>query len=63
VNGLERRVKSEGLDADALGERLGWDIRGVLADPEALWKFNGVGLRDLCQGVGIDWLAVLPRSG
>jgi transcriptional regulator with XRE-family HTH domain len=63
VNGLERRMKSEGLDADTLGERLGWDIRGVLADPEALWEFNVVGLRDLCQGVGIDWLAVLPGSG
>lgn len=55
-----RRMESEGLDAETLGERLGWDIRGVLTDPEALWNFNVVGLRDVCHGVGIDWLAVLP---
>ena len=63
VDGLERRMKSEGLDAKTLGERLGWDIRGVLADPEELWTFNVAGLRDVCLGVGVDWLAVLPRLG
>jgi hypothetical protein len=60
VDGLERRMESEGLDAETLGERLGWDIRGVLADPQQLWNFNVTGLRDVCQGVGVDWLAVLP---
>jgi hypothetical protein len=61
VDGLQRRMEAEGLDAEALGERLGWDIRGVLADPQELWNFNVTGLRDVCQGVGVDWLAVLPR--
>jgi transcriptional regulator with XRE-family HTH domain len=61
VDGLERRMEAEGLDAKALGEHLGWDIRGVLADPEELWNFNVEGLRDVCRGVGVDWLAVLPR--
>jgi transcriptional regulator with XRE-family HTH domain len=61
VDGLQRRMASESLDAETLGERLGWDIRGLLEDPEELWKLNVTGLRDICQGVGIDWLAVLPR--
>ena len=61
VKGLEHRMESEGLDAETLGERLGWDIRAVLADPGALWNFNVAGLRDVCHGVGVDWLAVLPR--
>jgi transcriptional regulator with XRE-family HTH domain len=61
VDALERRMESERLDAETLGERLGWEIRRVLADPEELWNFNVTGLRDVCQGVGVDWLAVLPR--
>ncbi len=61
ADGLERRMSSEGLDAKTLGDRLGWSIGGVLADPQELWKFNVTGLRDVCQGAGVDWLAVLPR--
>ncbi len=61
VEGLQRRMGSEGLDAEALGERLGWEIRGALANPEELWSFNVTGLRDVCPGMGVDWLAVLPR--
>jgi len=61
VDGLRRRMESEGLDAKSLGERLGWEIGGVLADPEELWSFNVTGLREVCQGVGVDWLAVCPR--
>src|SRR4051794_17762414 len=37
VDGLRRRIASEHLDADTLGHLLGWDIRGLLADPEDLW--------------------------
>jgi hypothetical protein len=61
VDALQRRMDSEHLDADTLGDRLGWDIRALLADPEDLWNFNVDGLRDVCEGVGIDWLTVLPR--
>lgn len=61
VDGLERRMKSEAIDADALGTLLGWDIRAVLAEPEKPWEFSVTGLQDVCMGVGIDWLSVLPR--
>ena len=61
VVGLQRRMETEGLDAETLGERLGWEIRGILAAPDELWRFNVDGLRDVCQGVGVDWFAVLPR--
>jgi transcriptional regulator with XRE-family HTH domain len=61
VDALERRMKLEGLDAETLGERLGWDIRDVLTDPEELWNFNVTGLRDVCLGAGVDWLAVLTH--
>ena len=58
---LQRRMELEGFDAETLGKHLGWQIGGALADPEELWHFNVAGLRDVCQGVGVDWLAVLPR--
>ena len=60
ARGLQRRMDVEGLDADTLGERLGWKIRDVLTDPQILWNFNVTGLRDLCEAAGLDWLAVLP---
>jgi hypothetical protein len=59
TDGLRRRMGSEGLDAEALGDRLGWKIDDVLADPQGFWTFNVDGFRDVCEGAGVNWLAVL----
>jgi transcriptional regulator with XRE-family HTH domain len=56
---LRDRLAASDLSVHDFGERIGWDVDKVLSDPEALWDFNLVGLRDVCRAVGIDWLAVL----
>lgn len=57
---LGDRMASEGLGVDEFGERVGWDLAEVLASPEALWRLNLVGLRDVCNAVNLDWVAALP---
>ena len=54
-------MASECLTVDNLSDRVGWDLAGVLRDPQALDQFNVVGLRDVCRAVGVDWVSALPR--
>jgi len=59
---LNDRLAAEGLSADQLGERSGWEVTDVLKNPEALWHFNLVGLLDVSNAIGLDWVAALPES-
>lgn len=54
-------VRASGGDADAWGERVGWDVEPLLRDPEEIWNCCPEGLREVADAVGIDWLAVLPE--
>ena len=53
----------ESLSIDELSERAGWELGPVLADAASLSSFNLMGLFEVCELVGIDWVAVLPRPG
>lgn len=57
---LRERHAASGLSIEKFGEKIGWEVGGVFSRPEALWEFNLVGLRDVCRGVGVDWVAALP---
>jgi hypothetical protein len=48
---------------DAWGELVGWDVQPILADPRALGTYNVQGLRDICSGLGLDWVGVLSEHG
>ena len=52
---------SEGLTIDELGDRLGWDLTPIMADPEAIDQFNLAGLSDLCAAIGVDWVSAIQR--
>lgn len=54
-------IRKDGGDADAWGERVGWDVAPLLEDPEAIWELNAEGLRDIANAAGLDWRAVLPE--
>ncbi len=60
AEGLRHKMEAEGLDAATFGQRVGWEISPVLADPQELWNFNVTGFRDTCAAAGLDWLAALP---
>jgi len=57
---LAARVSRDGCSTEEWGQRVGWEIGGVLADPAALWSFNVEGLYDICQALELDWVAALP---
>ncbi|HEX7077178.1 MAG TPA: hypothetical protein VF363_02020, partial [Candidatus Eisenbacteria bacterium] len=57
---LKALTETEGLSTGELEERVGWELEGVFADPEALSTFTVAGLRDLCDAVGVDWVTALP---
>lgn len=60
ANAVAESVRASGGDADAWGERAGWDVEPLLRDPEEIWKNWCVdGLRDVAQAAGVDWRAVL----
>jgi len=58
---LRALAVSEGLPIDELGERVGWDLTPIMADPEAVDQFNLSGLSDVCAAIGLDWVSALQR--
>jgi transcriptional regulator with XRE-family HTH domain len=57
---LRDRIAASGLSVEEFGEKIGWEVNDVLSNPEALWDFNLVGLRDVSKAVDVDWVATLP---
>ena len=60
--GIQRRLTDEGLTLDALSDAVGWELGGVLEDPESLAAFNISGVYDVCQSVGVDWIGLLAHE-
>lgn len=57
---LSSLAEAKGLTIDELGDKVGWELGGVITDPESLGEFNVVGLYDVCTAVGVDWVSALP---
>ena len=55
-------MAATGLDVDQFGERVGWDVTKILADPQELWEINTDGFRDVAKAAGVEWTAAFPRS-
>ena len=56
---LRALAASEGLTIEELGDRVGWELDPVMADPQSLWDLNLIGLSDVCHAIGVDWVAAL----
>ena len=59
---LRRRMADERLAVDALSDAVGWELRGVLADPASLAAYNVSGVYDVCHAVGLDWAGLLAHE-
>lgn len=57
---LAERMSREGLTPEQLGDQIGWDIKEVLLDGDAVWEFTVDELYDICEAIGLDWVAALP---
>lgn len=56
---LQRAVDERRQPIDVVSAEIGWDVSALLGDPEQLAAFNVDGLRDLCDYLGVDWVAAL----
>jgi transcriptional regulator with XRE-family HTH domain len=59
--GLSRLLESEKVSAEELSDRIGWDIRRVLTEPDLMGEYPLDCLRRVCRTIGIDWVSALPR--
>jgi transcriptional regulator with XRE-family HTH domain len=62
VQRLADQMAATGLDVDQFGERVGWNVTKILADPQELWELNTDGFRDVAKAAGVEWTAAFPRS-
>ena len=56
---IRETLAATGATADQFGDRVGWSVEAVLQEPDTLATYNVQGLRDICAGVGVDWMCVL----
>jgi transcriptional regulator with XRE-family HTH domain len=57
---IRKYLAANRITASEFEDRAGWELRGVLEDPEAAWNWTIVCLQDVCETLGIAWQDVLP---
>jgi DNA-binding XRE family transcriptional regulator len=53
---VEKRQTQEEFEDEA-----GWHLSDYLADPEKIWDEPISFLQDICEPLGVDWVATIPR--
>lgn len=57
---LAERLAQEGANVEQLGDTIGWDVRPILANSQALRGYDVEALYNICKALGLDWVAALP---
>jgi hypothetical protein len=57
----EARIATEHLTIDAYGDRIGWNVAPILANPERVWEYPLVMLQALCDDLRVDWHAFVDN--
>jgi hypothetical protein len=63
VDLVRSRITSDGFTVHAYGDRIGWDMEPVLANPEYMWKYPFDMLHALCEDLGVDWKECIDAPG
>jgi transcriptional regulator with XRE-family HTH domain len=58
---IKAHLQAEQMDLSAFEERVGWDVATWLERPQEFFtaRYNVDALRDICQAIGVNWVAVL----
>ena len=56
---VKARIDAQNLTVDGYGDRIGWNVKLILGDPERLWDYPFDMLQALCGELGIDWREVV----
>jgi hypothetical protein len=59
VAAVREEASRRKLGLEAFGDSVGWELEGLIRDPEAVGELNLTGLYDICRAVGVDWVGVL----
>ena len=60
---VQTRIQEEEMTIESFGDRIGWDIASAIADPSSAWNdWNVDCLIEVCNAVGVDWLAILSSA-
>jgi hypothetical protein len=62
VAALRVCMSEDAVSIDQLGDRVGWDLGPVFADPGALGDFPVAGLWSVCRAAKTDWVAVISTQ-
>ena len=57
---LAERIAQEATTVEQFGDTIGWDVRPIVTDSQALWGYDVEGLYNICKALGLDWVAALP---
>jgi len=58
----QARIAAERLTEEAYGDRIGWDMAPVFANPEHVWEYPFDMLEALCHDLGVDWKQFLDGA-
>ena len=58
---IRRYLTEHDVSLQAFEDRAGWVVGPALAEPDRVGEWNVDSLYDICELIGIDWVAALPR--
>lgn len=59
---LRKKIAEDAVSSEDLSDRIGWELRPLLADPDTLGDLPIDGLRSVCRAAGVDWVAALRTA-
>jgi DNA-binding XRE family transcriptional regulator len=61
IETVKKYLASEGITVAEFEDKAGWEMEGLLNNPEEIWERNVQFLKDVCGELGINWLSVVPE--
>lgn len=61
IETVKKHIASEGMTVREFEDKAGWEMEGLLNNPEEIWERNVQFLKDVCGELGINWLSVVPE--
>ncbi len=62
VERIRTYIQLQALDVTEFEDQAGWTVGPALEDPALVSQWNVDGLYDICELIGVDWLAALPSA-
>ena len=61
IETVKKYIASEDITVAEFEDKAGWEMEGLLNNPEEIWERNVQFLKDVCAELGINWLSVVPE--